>query len=317
MFLFIQKLRNRFFYHPETITMNVICYICNKQSIVWHQNFTKLKSQYTNTPICEFIKPFLADFDSVRNIDDASNHICIECWQQMNDYDWMKQQTIEREANLRHLLLSTEIDLKNEKITAKDCHNGLAYANGLKNEFDDYGIELEPNTGWEEVDVQPLTPIVPSSTQLPLLHPSISYSMLNDTPNLIPTFQSNSKRTFAEISKPIVEQTQILIRKNGENQTPISNEVLQNGGEIVAATPIDEEMVSSSVDTATTPLMQHHAITNSTTIMKYVKPSFSYACLIAMALKNSYSGSLPVSEIYSFICEHFPYYGETLSEQKL
>lgn len=30
--------------------------------------------------------------------------------------------------------------------------------------------------------------------------------------------------------------------------------------------------------------------------------------LIFMALKNSKTGSLPVSEIYSFMTEHFPYF---------
>lgn len=41
----------------------------------------------------------------------------------------------------------------------------------------------------------------------------------------------------------------------------------------------------------------------------WLSETFSlFSILIFMALKNSKTGSLPVSEIYNFMTEHFPYF---------
>ncbi len=40
----------------------------------------------------------------------------------------------------------------------------------------------------------------------------------------------------------------------------------------------------------------------------YPKPPVPYSALIVMALRNSLTGQLPVSEIYKFLLDHFPYF---------
>jgi len=40
----------------------------------------------------------------------------------------------------------------------------------------------------------------------------------------------------------------------------------------------------------------------------FPKPVYSYSCLIAMSLQKSKTGALPVSDIYSFMMENFPYF---------
>lgn len=88
-----------------------ICYVCNRQSTDWRRNFTEVKSQHTQAPVSQFIRKFLGDFKSFRNIDSESNCICRECLQKIDDYDWSCQHAIDQEVKLRDLLWTTEAKL--------------------------------------------------------------------------------------------------------------------------------------------------------------------------------------------------------------
>ena len=279
------------------MAMNAICYICNQESAEWCRNFTEITCEHTQTPIADYIRQFLGDFHSTRNIEDEFNHICAECLQQIDDYDWMKQQANEQEAKLCILLLKTEAKFsENNEPNAEEYYENIGEDGCTVDEFVDMinssEIELEPN--YDDIDMfgqqaAPASPLPQSPPQTPMLD-----SILNYVSNSIPAQQTDHERKIVKVRKP----RPAIIAYNVNTA---------NGKKHLDDIPVSTTTTNSQE--ITSPLDSIPSLTN------YL-PLFTYAQLIFIALKCSRTGYLLTTEIFSFISEHFPYCRVTTTNWK-
>lgn len=93
------------------------------------------------------------------------------------------------------------------------------------------------------------------------------------------------------------QQSRALLNGSNKNSATIliDNSTLNNNRQILKSTTIN----SSNSNNETTKYISNNKL--APYCVEFPKPAYSYSCLIAMALKNSRTGSLPVAEIYNFM----------------
>lgn len=130
--------------------MSKLCYICNTRVHAWRQNLSKLKLSHSECTISDLLKQFLGDTQSSRDIDSVSNCICVDCFDRLNKYDWLRTTAFRKEKELRDLYLKTEeIHMKNveeedmfgENVEVEEGEKDEEDREGEKDENDDEDAE--------------------------------------------------------------------------------------------------------------------------------------------------------------------------------
>jgi len=146
---------------------------------------------------------------------------------------------------------------------------------------------------------------IQSPAALPIESRQVSRVVTMVTPSNVTAYRFNTTvAKFPDIKNYMSVQNKSSVTTSScatiSHATASSSSVAGKTPEVIQTQPVRPVFVITSVNQSNVNVVRSSR--------SYPKPAYSYSCLIAMALKNSATGVLPVNEIYAFMTENFPYF---------
>lgn len=126
---------------------SVICFVCSEQTSDFYQNFNELYTSHSKAGLNVLLRRILKDSILQRNIHFRLNCICKQCFADIDEYDKLCVEILEKESQLRNRLLVTDTLIRSKR--QKNLLNELEM-DPITVEIDDDSDENDQETSTAE-----------------------------------------------------------------------------------------------------------------------------------------------------------------------